>query len=92
MRLETYRFWAPLDQKFMQGIAKLAADTDIEFVSFLWGTNFFGDLDYQPQLDTLSYKDVRQMFNRAVSGNLGQAVVSSTGAYYPTLIAAYGKS
>ena len=84
-RRDTYSFWAPLDQKFLALIAKLARAKDIEYISMFWATNLFAYLDYDPKLQTLPYNEVTARLNEAALPNILTGKPSSTGEFYKRL-------
>ena len=84
-RRDTYSFWAPLDQKFLAVIAKLARSKNIEYVSLFWATNLFAYLDYNPKLQTLPYNEVMARLNEAALPNILTGKPSSTGEFYKRL-------
>jgi hypothetical protein len=43
---DTFRFWGPLDEKFIRLMVKLSRDKDLEFFSLFWTQYFFAYLDY----------------------------------------------
>ena len=84
-RRDTYSFWAPLDQKFLAVIAKLARAKNIEYVSLFWATNLFAYLDYDPKLQTLPYNEVMARLNEAALPNILTGKPSPTGEFYKRL-------
>jgi len=84
-RRDAYGFWAPLDQKFLAVIAKLARAKNIEYVSLFWATNLFAYLDYDPKLQTLPYNELMAQLNTVATPNVLAGKPSSTGEFYKRL-------
>jgi hypothetical protein len=85
-RLDTYSFWSPLDQKFIQLMADFADKAGVDFVSFFWSPFFFGYVDYAPGLDTAPYAQVRQDANRIAYDAITKGRLSPTGEFLQSLI------
>jgi len=85
-KLDAFSFWAPLDQKFLELIAKTAAGTGIEYVSPFWATFFFGYIDYEQGMSAMSYEEIAGMVNRVAAQNILEDKFSSTGEFYRQLI------
>jgi hypothetical protein len=86
-RRDAYSFWAPLDQKFLALIAKLARAKKIEYVSIFWAQYLYAYLDYNPALSKLSYTDLMTRVNQAAAQNLVADKPSATGEFYRRLSA-----
>ncbi len=86
--LDTFSFWAPLDQKFLANIVKSAQITNIEYISPFWSTYFFSYLDYNSTTSQASYDQLRQMDNQQAYANVLADQFSSTGRYYAQLAGA----
>jgi hypothetical protein len=84
-RRDAYSFWAPLDQKFLALIAKLARAKNIEYVSVFWAQYLFAYLDYDPKLQSLSYSELMAQLNTAATPNVLAGKPSSTGEFYKRL-------
>jgi hypothetical protein len=89
-RRDVFSFWQPLDQRFLEAMAKLAAAYRIEYVSPFWSNLFFASLPYDPADENLSYRELQQKFNRAASGNIRAGILTETGKFYVRLIKRYG--
>ena len=85
-RLNTYSFWAPLDQKFLATMARIAHAENIEFISAFWSTAFYAYLDYAPDLETTPYNQVMTQWNTEATPNLLEGQYSLTGELYQQLI------
>ncbi len=86
-RRDAYSFWAPLDQKFLALIAKLARAKNIEYVSIFWAQYLYAYLDYDPKFETMPYNDVTTRLNTIAAPNVVAGKLSSTGEFYKRLIA-----
>jgi hypothetical protein len=86
-RRDAYRFWAPLDQKFLATISKLAHTKNIEYVSAFWTTHLFAYLDYDPQLQTIPYNDLMAQLSAQAAKDMLVGKFSTTGEFYQRLIA-----
>ena len=84
-RRDAYSFWAPLDQKFLAVIAKLARAKNIEYVSLFWAQYLFAYLDYDPRLQPLSYNELMAQLNTVATPNVLAGKPSSTGEFYKRL-------
>jgi len=82
---DVFSFWAPLDQKFLEVITKLAYAKEFEFISPFWTKYFFAYLDY----DKVSGKSPEELISLS-SSEAGKNIVagkfSSTGLKYKELI------
>jgi hypothetical protein len=78
-RLDTYSFWQPLDRKFITLMLRLAETEHIKLVSFFWSNQFFGYLDYSPELERLPYRELTQRFNLLVYRNMLEGKLSTVG-------------
>lgn len=86
---DAYSFWQPLDEEFLRVMVKMCDQLQIDFFSPFWSTFLFGYIDYNSQVDGLSYGQIRTMANHAALKNLQAGASSPTGAYYRDLIAAH---
>jgi hypothetical protein len=78
-RLDNYSFWQPLDRKFIRMMLRLAETAGIELVSFFWSNQFFGYIDYSPELEPLPYRKLNQRFTRIVYTNMLDGRLSTVG-------------
>lgn len=86
-RRDAYSFWAPLDQKFLALVTKLARAKQIEYVSVFWAQYLYAYVDYDPALQRLSYTDLMMRVNQAAAQNLIADKPSTTGEFYKRLSA-----
>jgi len=84
-RRDAYSFWAPLDQKFLALVAKLARAKKIEYVSVFWAQYLYAYLDYNPKFQTMPYNDVMAQLNAIVTPNVLAGKLSATGEFYKQL-------
>lgn len=84
-RRDAYSFWAPLDQKFLALVAKLARAKQIEYVSVFWAQYLYAYVDYDAALSKLSYTDLMTRVNRVAAQNLVADKPSATGEFYKRL-------
>jgi hypothetical protein len=82
---DAYRFWYPLDQKFLSIIVKMAHYKKFDYISPFWSNYFFDYLDYN-QAKSLSARE--RMKNGIVNGVKGALAgrISPTGETYQKLI------
>ncbi|MBN1662037.1 MAG: hypothetical protein JW943_00400 [Deltaproteobacteria bacterium] len=80
-RLDSYSFWQPLDQKFITVMLRLAETEHIGLVSFFWSSQFFGYLDYSPEMEQMPYRELTQQFNRVVYRNMLDGKLSVLGEF-----------
>lgn len=85
-QLDTYSFWAPLDQEFLSTMVKASQVAKIDYVSPFWSTYFFSYINYDSNSVQLSYQQSVQMVNQAASQNIQADQFSSTGQFYEQLI------
>ena len=82
---DAFSFWEPLDQKFLEVIAKLAYVEEFEFVSPFWTKYFFAYLDYNEDSGKSSGEII--VLSSAEAGkNIANGKFTSTGLKYKELI------
>ena len=86
-RRDVFSFWAPLDQKFLEVVVKLAQAQGIEFLSAFWSKYFFAYLEYNEETRRLPYPILRERVDRAAAQNILAGRLTPTGARYRELIA-----
>jgi hypothetical protein len=91
-RKDYYNFWEPDDKLFLEAMAKVASQNNIEYVSPFWSQCFFSYLDYDPSDEQLSFAEANRKFIRAVSENMRSGQFSGTGRFYSNLIKKYGRN
>jgi hypothetical protein len=67
---DAYSFWAPLDGRFIQILARLARAKHIDLVSFFWPQFLFGYAEYTPTLDTRTPREISEAAIRAAVPNI----------------------
>ena len=78
---DSFRFWAPLDQRFLAALAHLARAKDMLFLSPFWTRYFWSYLDYE-DVRAAEAPDVLKKANGAAAAALVKGQVSSTGRAY----------
>lgn len=86
-RRDVFSFWSPLDQRFVQILARWAWTAGAHLVSFFWSTYLFAYLDYDPTTAVLPYGALRARVDRQVVHSLLTGQASPTGQRLKTLIA-----
>jgi hypothetical protein len=81
-----YAFWIPLDEKFLEVMAKYAQVYDVAFISPFEGTFFFAYLNYSSSTANVPYDKARQVAGQAAGWNIAKGIVSPLGCYYQDLI------
>ena len=81
-RRDVYSFWQPLDIKFMRMIFQMAEEEKISLVSFFWSGCFFSYLNYSPELESLSYRDLIRRYNQQVFKNMLEGRLSMVGEFF----------
>ena len=77
----------PLDQKFHEGLAKLAHLKDFDFIAPFWSRYYFAYLNYgDPALVGLSSFELLDQANQAASEALQNGDFSQTGLAYQDFI------
>lgn len=89
-RRDIYSFWEPVDRLFLESIAKVASQKNIEYVSPFWSHCFFAGMKYDPFDETLSYKELNGRFLQAVSATMQAGTFGPLGRFYSDLIHRYG--
>ncbi len=82
---DVFSFWAPLDQKFLEVIAKLAYVEEFEFVSPFWTKYFFAYLDYD-EVSGKSSEELIALSSAEAGKNIVAGKYTSTGLKYKELI------
>ena len=85
-RRDTFSFWEPLDQKFLEVISKLGNYKQFEFVSFFWSRYLFGYLDIAETDTSLSTSALLALASQAAVENLIAGEISGTGQAYKDII------
>jgi len=89
-RRDIYGFWEPTDELFLEAMAKLASQHNIEYLSPFWSHCFFAHRDYDPADEKLSYQELNMKYLPEVSQNMVSGKLSRTGTFYSGLIREYG--
>ncbi len=82
---DTFSFWAPLDQKFLNAITKLASAEKFEFISPFWTKYFFAYLDYN-KVGKKTPKELMTLSSAEAGKNITSGKFTSTGLKYKELI------
>jgi hypothetical protein len=87
---DVYSFWAPLDGRFLQVMARMSECTGYEFITPFWSTCLFGYVDYDSSKN-LSYGELRQKHNREAYANMLKGGLSASGEAYRDAIRSASK-
>ena len=79
---DTYSFWYPLDERFIEDIMDMADGGEMDFVSFFWMRNFLAYLDYSTSTKNLSTAELNRLINQTALINLRLGVLSPLGQFY----------
>lgn len=82
---DVFSFWAPLDEKFLDVLAKLARDKKIEFISPFWTKYFFAYLEYDEAKKRLPPAELLRLADMEASKNILAGQFSRTGLFYRQL-------
>ncbi len=85
LRRDTYRFFAPLDQRFLGAMVQYARSHGFRWVSPFWSGQFFAYLPWTAALDSASYAATRAQANAAQSAAIRAGQFSATGRAYGAL-------
>jgi hypothetical protein len=85
---DVFSFWAPLDNKFLNIVVKMARCNGYEFISPFWSTYLFSYVDYNELTRFLGYSQLRQLDNIQAYKNASEGRLSPWGEAYKKLIAA----
>ena len=84
-RLDSFTFFAPLDQRFLEIMVKAAQLAGIEYVSPFWTRLFLSYVDYDSSTAGLSFQDLSSMLNKAATQSMIKDRFSTTGELYRQL-------
>lgn len=90
-RRDIYGFWEPADELFLEAIAKVASQNNIEYLSPFWSHCLFAHREYDPADEKLSYQQLNMEYLPEVSQKILDGKLSKTGSFYSDLIRKYGK-
>lgn len=82
---DTFSFWEPLDQKFLEVITNLAYTEEFEFVSPFWTKYFFAYLEYS-EVSGKPPEDIIVLSSAEAGKNIVNGLFTSTGLKYKDLI------
>jgi len=84
---DVFSFWAPLDERFVETVVKLAHLLRIEFCSFFWIQYFYSYLEYDEQRNAMKPAQLFALVNVEAAKNIVSNTLSTTGARFRGLIA-----
>jgi glycosyltransferase involved in cell wall biosynthesis len=67
---DAYRFWSPLDERFIRDLPELAGTLGAQSVNYFWVTFCFGNLDYSPELEARATREIMRRTNEIAGPNL----------------------
>jgi len=80
LKLNSYRFWEPLDERFVTAMVRYARSHAFAYVSFFDGARaFFGFLSWSARLEAAPYGTFTREYDQLVAGNMRRLYVSGTG-------------
>jgi hypothetical protein len=80
LKLNSYRFWEPLEERFVTAMVRYARSHAFAYVSFFDGARaFFGFLSWSAQLEAASYETFTRKCDQLVAGNMRRLYVLGTG-------------
>jgi len=82
---DTFSFWAPLDQKWLDVMAKFANAYKFDYISPFWSKYFFAYLDYEQNKSKSANQLLGEADVQAVK-NILSNTFSSTGLHYRSII------
>lgn len=82
---DVFSFWAPLDQKFLEVITKLAYAGEFEFISPFWTKYFYAYLNYD-EVSGKSSEELTALSSAEAGANIVAGKFTSTGLKYKELI------
>lgn len=83
---DPFDFWAPLDQKFLNMMVKLAHFQEWEFMSIYWSRYSFAYLTYGPEHWFLLPEEIEALADQAALDAMWAGEYSSTGVAYSIYI------
>ncbi len=84
---DVFGFWAPLDQRYLLAMARLARQERVDYISPFWTNYLFAYIDYEGENHYgASYEELRDKANRAFLQNIVNGNFSSTGEFYGQMI------
>jgi len=84
---DVFSFWAPLDERFVETVVKLAHLLRIEFCSFFWIQYFYSYLEYDEQKGAMKPAQLFALVNVEAAKNIVSNTLSTTGARFRSPIA-----
>ena len=84
---DVFSFWAPLDERFVETVVKLAHLLRVEFCSFFWMQYFYSYLQYDEQKNAMKPTQLFALVNVEAAKNIVSNTLSTTGARFKSLIA-----
>jgi hypothetical protein len=82
---DVFSFWAPMDQKFLEIITKLAYVEELEFISPFWTKYFYAYLNYD-KVHGKSSEELIALSSAEAGKNIVAGKFTSTGLKYKGLI------
>jgi hypothetical protein len=80
-----YRFWQPLDEKFLTLMTQFARAKGVEFMSPFWSKYFFGYADYTQIKRGASNGEIMRAADAETAKNIAAGMFSGTGLTYRNL-------
>lgn len=76
---DVYSFWAPLDSKFIETMAKLSSYLQLEYCSFFWMRYLYAYLDYDQSTSGLEPREAFKEVDRLSYRNILTGILTDTG-------------
>jgi hypothetical protein len=84
--LDSYSFWAPLDQAYLEVMVKLSRYLDLEFLSPFWMQYLYGYVEYNALTKDMTYAELQQTSGQNAWIGIQAGEFSPTGEAYRDLI------
>ncbi len=85
-RIGAFRFFAPLDARFLVAITAYARSHGFAYVSPFWSSRLFAYVPWTPALDGASYATIRRLEDERAASAVAADRFSSTGEAYRQVI------
>jgi hypothetical protein len=82
---DLWSFWAPLDQRFLALVDRLAREEGLAYVSPFWSHQYFAYLEYDASLDGGPYREVNGRYLQQVRAAVQEGRLSPLGTFLKDL-------
>lgn len=76
---DVYSFWSPLDARFFHCTIRMAQRNNLEFCSFFWARNFFGEVEFNDTTRNLKPAQLFELIRKNSMTNVMEGSLTPTG-------------